>query len=307
MQRIDDRFDRTLHIGLYQNRPFNNRRGKIVEHCVKAGRGQCGAFLSRLFLTILSHFTCALFIFHHGQLIARRWHTAKAQNLNRHGRASFFDLFAGIIDDGAHTAALRANNESIAAFQRATRNQNRRHRATAFIKLRFDYGCFCFAIRARFQLKHFCLKVDGFQQVIKASALSCGDLYILHIARQFLNNHFMFKQAIADIVRIGLWLIHLVDRHNHRHASGLGVVNRFDRLRHNAIICCHNQHHNIRHIRAALTHFGECGVARRIKEGDLLPLILARAFRGDLIAANMLSDATGLTLGHISAAQSVKQ
>ena len=49
---------------------------------------------------------------------------------------------------------------------------------------------------------------------------------------------------------------------------GLGVVDRFDRLRHQAVVRRDHEHDDVGHIRAARAHRGEGGVARRIEESD---------------------------------------
>jgi hypothetical protein len=63
-------------------------------------------------------------------------------------------------------------------------------------------------------------------------------------------------------------LVDLVDRHDHRHLGGLGVVDRLDRLRHHRIVGGHHQHHDVGHLRAARAHRGEGRVARRVEEGQ---------------------------------------
>jgi hypothetical protein len=53
----------------------------------------------------------------------------------------------------------------------------------------------------------------------------------------------------------------------------LGVIDGFDRLRHDAVIGRHHQHDDVGDLGAAGTHRGERGVARRIDEGDLAAVL----------------------------------
>ena len=48
------------------------------------------------------------------------------------------------------------------------------------------------------------------------------------------------------------------------------MVDRFDRLRLDAFSCANDEHHDVRHVRAASAHRGEGLMARRIDERDLL-------------------------------------
>ena len=81
------------------------------------------------------------------------------------------------------------------------------------------------------------------------------------------------------------------------------MIDRLDRLRHDAVIGRDHQHHDVGDLGAARPHRGERGVAGGVDEGDLL----AAFRRGDLIGADMLGDAAGLAGHHIGMAQRVEQ
>jgi hypothetical protein len=68
-----------------------------------------------------------------------------------------------------------------------------------------------------------------------------------------------------------------------------GVVDRLDRLRHDAVVGRHHQDDDVRRLGAAGAHRREGGVARRVDEGDLLAVLQL-----DLIGADVLRDAAGL-------------
>ena len=302
VERRIDRLHTALNIGLHQHWELNNLRGKIVEHRVETGRGKRSALLGRFFLAVFSHFASALLIFNHGEVIASTRYAAKAQHFDRGRWASFLHLLALVIDQSPHTPAFRANHESIAALQCAARHQHSGDRTAALIKLSLNHGCIGIAIRTRFQFKQFSLQIDRIEQRIKPSALGRRDLDILNLARHFLDDHFMLKQTAADIVGIGLWLIHFVDRNNHRHASSLCVADRFDGLRHDAIIGGHHKNNDIGDIGTASAHLAKSSVARRIEECDR---IAALSF--ELIATDMLGNPASLALSDIGTAQSIKQ
>ena len=100
----------------------------------------------------------------------------------------------------------------------------------------------------------------------------------------------------------GVGLVDLVDRHDHRHLRGLGVIDRLDGLRHHAVIRRDHQDHQIGDLRAARAHRGKRRVAGRVDEGDLAAL-----GRGHLIGADVLGDAAGLAAHHVGLADRVEQ
>ena len=76
------------------------------------------------------------------------------------------------------------------------------------------------------------------------------------------------SSSVRTRVGIGRRLVDLVDRDDDRHARRARVIDRFDRLRHDAVIGGHHQHDDVGGLGAARAHGGEGLVARRIDEGD---------------------------------------
>ena len=79
------------------------------------------------------------------------------------------------------------------------------------------------------------------------------------------------------------------------------MLKRFVGLGHEAVIRCHHKHGDVGDIGAAGAHFGESSVAGRIQECNLFVGVL------DLVRADMLGDATGLTTGDVGLADGVEQ
>ena len=143
---------------------------------------------------------------------------------------------------------------------------------------------------------------DLLEQIVEARALERRNLDVLHVTRHLLHDHFVFEQTLADALRVGFFLVDLVDRDDHRHARGLGVIDGLDRLRHDPVVGGDHQHDDVGHVGTARAHFGERGVARRVEERDPVA-----ALGLHLIAADVLGDAAGLALHDIGAAQRVEQ
>ena len=90
-------------------------------------------------------------------------------------------------------------------------------------------------------------------------------------------------QLVLHALEVGTWEIHLVDRHHDLHMRrGLGVINRFDRLRHNAVVGRNYQHNDVGDIGATRAHCGERSMSRRIDEGNLLAVVID-AVRADVL------------------------
>ena len=95
--------------------------------------------------------------------------------------------------------------------------------------------------------------------------------------------------CLVHAVGVGVVLVDLVDRDDDRHFGGPRVVDRLDRLRHDAVVRGDHQHDHVGDLGAARAHRGEGLVARGVDEDDRV------AVGGlDLVGADALGDATRL-------------
>src|SRR5438094_1204037 len=84
--------------------------------------------------------------------------------------------------------------------------------------------------------------------------------------------------------------IDLVDRDHNRHMRrGLGVIDRFNCLRHDAVISGNDEHDDIGYISAARAHGGEGCVTGRVYERESRAVVIYG------VGADVLGDATGFT------------
>ena len=197
---------------------------------------------------------------------------------------------------------MLTDNDNITHPQRAAPDEDRRERTAPLVELGFDHAAFGGAVRIGFQFEQFGLKLDFLDQRIETGFLECGDFDILHIARHFLDDDFILQQRLAHFLRIGFGLVTFGDRDDHRHARCLGMVDRFDRLRLDAVIGGHDQHDDVGDVRAALAHVDKGFVARRVEERDLCPVL-----HRHLIGADMLGDPARFTAHDIGPAQGIEQ
>ena len=244
VQRTDNRFHRPLHIALDQQGEFLASGGFELAHHIgqRSPRGPgpcCGAF-TLLALTIGGNFTRPCFVFNNCHAVACFGCTAETENFNRHGRTGFFQSHGIFRKQRAHAAPFRTGNNDVTRMQRPTLHQNRCHRATTAIKLGFNHSPFGHTIGIGFQIENFCLQGNHLEQFIESATLFCRDLDFERITAHRLDLHFILQQFRTNEFGIGAWLVDLVDSHNHRHFCSLGMIDGFNRLRHDAIIGSHN-------------------------------------------------------------------
>src|SRR5438552_15640581 len=82
---------------------------------------------------------------------------------------------------------------------------------------------------------------------------------------------------------------------------GLGMVDRLDRLRHDAVIGSNNKHHDVRNRSAAGPHRGKRRVTGRIEKRDRLTFVF------NTISTDVLRDPSGFTGGDARLADRVHQ
>ena len=178
-------------------------------------------------------------------------------------------MIAGIVDQSADAAGFGAGDDEIADTQGAALDQHGCDRAAAAIELGFDHRAFGGPARIGLQIENFSLQADGFEQLVEIGLL-CGRYFdVEHVTAERFDLNFVLQQFGAHALRLGVRLVDLVDGDDHRHFRRLGMLDRFDRLRHDAVIGRDHQHDQIGHLGAARAHGGEGRVAGRIDEGDL--------------------------------------
>ena len=68
---------------------------------------------------------------------------------------------------------------------------------------------------------------------------------------------------------------------------GFGVIDRFNRLRHKAVVGRNHQHNDVGHIRATCAHRGERSVTRCIDKRNLVAVVI------DAVRADVLRNPAG--------------
>ncbi len=302
-QRRLDGLQRAAHVCLdHDVEGFLLARRHALEHVVELRRLlPLQLAVACLVLTVLGHFARPLLAFDHRKQVTGIRRAIEAQDLHRNTRSGFGDVLAVFIQHGAHAAILQPGQHNVALAQGAALDQQRSHRAAAFIQARLNHDALCGYVARCLQLKHFGLQQDGVQQVINAVAGVCRHFDKLGITAPVLGNHLAGRQFTLDAVGVGALLIHLVDGDNQGHLGSLGVLHGFFGLWHDTVIGGHHQNDDIRALRTAGAHGGKGRVPGGVEEGD------HAVARFHVVGADVLGDTTRLTGSHLRLANVVEQ
>ena len=100
--------------------------------------------------------------------------------------------------------------------------------------------------------------------------LLCTYLNADNIAAPLFGNKTMLCKLLLNSVGVCALLINLVDCNDYAYLCRLCVVNSFNCLRHDTIICRNNKDSNIRYKCTAGTHSRKCFMTGSIKESNLI-------------------------------------
>jgi hypothetical protein len=121
------------------------------------------------------------------------------------------------------------------------------------------------------------------KQMINSGALGCRDRTNNRFSSPIFGSKTVLLQLFLNAIEVRTREIHLVDGHHDLYMRrGLGVINRFDRLRHDAVVGRNHQHNDVGDIRATRTHCGERGVPRCIDKRNLVAVMID-AVRSDVL------------------------
>jgi hypothetical protein len=233
--------------------------------------------------------------------VARLRKRGQAQYFDRRGRARLLDLASDVIEHRPDLAVDDAGDEQVAVLQRAVLHQDRRDGAAAAIEFRFEYRARGAPLRVGFQIRQVRDEQNHLEQLIEVLALPRGDFDGDRRAAPGFRHQTEFRQLTLHAFGVGVCLVDLVHGHHDRHVRRLRVVDRFFRLRHDAVVGRDDQHDDVGDLGAAGAHERERFVTRRIQEHD------ATAVDVHGVRADVLRDAARFALGDLRFADAVEQ
>ncbi len=239
--------------------------------------------------------------------IARFRQRLEAEHFDRHGRLHFPHRLSAVVQHGAHLAEYQSadaehqsTDEIVADTQCAVSDQHRRHRSAAAVELGFENRAHGGTVRIGLKVLQVRHQQNHFQQKVEIRFLLGRDVHHDRVAAPFLGVQAGVGELLLDALRLGVGLIDLVDRDDDGNTRGARMVDGFERLRHDAVVGRHHQHHDVGDFGAARTHARERFVAGRVDEHDFAPVLL------DVISADVLGDAARFLFGDIGDANGVE-
>ena len=274
----------------------------MSESEVRTAGPRAASFLAPLALAVFGDLARARFRLDDGDAIARFRRAGEAEHLDRRRGAGRLDRRALVVEQRPDAAPMRAGDDERADPQRAALDKDGRHGSAAAIEPRLDDGAFRAALGIGDEVEQFGLQRDRLEQLVEVDLLGRRNLDRERVAAERLDLHVVLQELLHHALGIGFGLVDLVDGDDDRRLGRLGVADRLDRLRHDAVVGRHDQYDDVGDLRAARAHRGEGRVAGRVDEGDCLA-----AGRDDLVGADVLGDAAGLARHDIGVADRVEQ
>ena len=271
----------------------------LVQSDVRAGAA-C-LFALQLLTTVGDGFHLAL-IGHHVEGIARHGSAVQTEQQHRRGGTSLLDGTVVVVEHGLHLTVGGASQHHVTNLQGAVLHQDLGHIATALVQSGLDDRALGQTVGVGLQVKEFSLKQHLLKQGVNVQTDLSGDFLVLVFTAPALDENVHVGQLLTDLVWVGGGLIDLVQSEDDRHASGLGVVDGLDGLRHHAVISSDNDDGDVGDLGTTGTHSGKGFVTRRIQEGDLLT-----ALGGHLVGTDVLGDTTRLTGHHVGVTNVVQE
>ena len=208
-----------------------------------------------------------------------------------------------VVEHRAHLADVLAGDDGVADLQRAVLHEHRRHRAAVAVELGLDDGAACAGL---------------FGLALSSSTSACSAIISSSWSMPSLVRADTSTKMVSPPHSSGMspcsescWRMRsgcapglsiLLTATMIGTFGVLGVVDRLDGRRHDAVVGRDHQDDDVGRLRAAGAHGGERLVARRVEEDDVVA-----ARRRDLVGADVLGDAARLARGDVGVADGVEQ
>ena len=168
---------------------------------------------------------------------------------------------------------MRAGYEGVADLKCPALYEDRDHRAAPGVEPRLDHGARRLDVGVGPELLELGQGDDVLEQIVQALLGLGRDVHELGVAAPVGGRELLLGQLAAHTVGVRALLVDLVDGDHDRDVRGLGVVDGLDGLRHHPIIGRHDDHGDVRDLRAAGPHRGEGLVARGVEERDRVVVV----------------------------------
>src|SRR5262249_6385129 len=132
------------------------------------------------------------------------------------------------------------------------------------------------------EVEDFGLQQNHLEQAVQTFARARGYPNSDRVAAVIFRYESIFGQLLLDPLKVGLGPVDLVDREDNRTLGCARMVERFDRLRHNAFVRRDHQDYDVSDLRATRAHRSERLMTGSVDKGDR-PAIYFNGVRTDML------------------------
>ena len=303
LERIAQRFGAAVHVGLDQQLNARHAAGLHLAEDVLELRGLLMREL-RLALAAVAELrdVASLALVRDDlHVVAGHRRSGEAEHDDGRRRARERNRLAGLVEHRADAAVLLAREQDVADLQLALVDQDGRDGAAAALEARLEHDAGGRTGVGGLEVEQLGLQQQRIEQLVDALPRQRRNADEQRLAAPLLGDQLVLRELPANAIEIAAGLVDLVDRDDDRHARRFRVLDRLDRLRHDAVVGRDDEHDDVRDLGAARAHGRERRVARRVEERD------AALRRLDVVGADVLRDAAGLAGGDSRAADVVEQ
>src|SRR5664280_1773176 len=238
-QRFGAGFERTLHVGLQDD---VERRGlaalDLFEEVLESRTARRGHGLvaneARALGARFGERASVREVVRDAHLVTGERRLAESEDLHGCRGSGGLDLLALIVDERLDLAVRGAGDHRVTNREEALLDHDRGDRTASDFEIRLEHGADRSPRRSSDELTDLGDQEDLFEQFVDAGALQGRDLDDDRVAAPLLRYESVFADLLEDPIGVGVGLVHLVDRDDQGDVGGLGVVDRFDGLGHDA-------------------------------------------------------------------------
>ena len=176
---------------------------------------------------------------------------------------------ATVVEHGANLAEGVADNVALVEVEGSVLDEDGGYSAAAAVELGFKDAADGLASGRSLGRLDVADQADHFEKQIEVDAFLRGNFdedRAFAAGGPFFGDESAIGELLLHALRVGFGLVDLVDGHDDGNFGGLGVIDGFQSLRHDAVVCGHHDDHNVGDLGAAGAHASEGFVARRIEE-----------------------------------------
>src|SRR5918994_2917187 len=222
-KRVDERPDRTLHVGLHDQVQLGDLVALGLRHELLQRRGPLGDHLGRadLRLALLHHVPRLALVRNLANVVPGVRRGGPAEDLHGLAGAGLLHLLTVLVQHRADLRPRRAGHERVADVERATLNEHAGDRPAALVQVRLEHDAARPSDRVALQLLEVGHEQDRLEQVVQVGPRLRRDVDELVLAAPLRGHDPHLDHLLPHARRIGLGFVDLVHRDDDRHARRL--------------------------------------------------------------------------------------